>query len=62
MKWLNVFLGLVVIAVGLFPFFEDSFEGLSKISSGSVYNGIVIVIGIIILVVNLRSREKARLR
>lgn len=57
MNIVNSLLGLIVILVGLFPYFEDSFEGLSSISSGPVYNGIIIVVGMIILVYNLKKKE-----
>jgi len=58
MRWMNVLLGLIVLVVGLFPFFEDSIAGLSSISSGPVYNGIVVALGVVILIFNLKSDER----
>ncbi len=58
---MNVFFGLIVVAIGLIPYFEESYDLLKNISVEPVYNWIIVGIGVVIVVSNLRSRER-RLR
>jgi len=58
MKLINSFLGLLVIAAGLLPFFRESYKGLGFLSSEPYYNGMIIIIGALILIVNLRDKRK----
>ena len=58
MKFINSFLGLLVIVAGLLPFFRESYKELEFLSTEPYYNGMIIIIGALILIVNLRDKKK----
>ena len=62
MKIVNILLGVLVILVGLWPFFSGQFKQLAFIpSQGSLYSGLVVLAGVIIVIYNVKTRE-SRLR
>ena len=59
MRWMLVFVGVLTVLGGLLPFIASLFpEPLNSIpTSGPVYQGIIVVIGLVAIIYGLRRHK-----
>jgi len=59
MKLINLILGLIVVFLGILPFLVQ--QGITVFSiipsSGNMYQGLIVILGVVIVILNYKTRS-----